>query len=169
MNHLFASKYRSILIFVSLLVCQETFSQKFLVLDNYGKKRIKLNVGDDLYFKQVGNPTRYHDYIVGLKDSSLVLSTRNIEMELKEFDKFYFPNHTTRFLSVGTGFIAGGFLFAAAVEPLIGENSYDQQESAIIGSSFLVGSLVFQLFKWKKFKVRKNSRVRIIDTTFRSQ
>ncbi|UZR94036.1 hypothetical protein [Chondrinema litorale] len=165
----YSINYKYILLFFSLLFCKDVFAQKFLVLDNYGRKRIKLSVGDDIYFKQVGNSTRYHDYIVGLGDSSLVISTRNIEMKLNEFDKFYFPNHTTRFLSAGTGFIAGGFLFAAAVAPLVSEKSYDQQESAIIGSSFLLTSAVLQLFKWKKFKVKKNSRVRIIDTTFRSQ
>jgi len=147
--------------------CELAQAQKLLVMDNYGKKRIKLNVGDEIFFKQIENPTRYNDYIIALRDSSLVLSTRNLEMQLKEFDSFYFPNSFARFLSVGTGFIGGGFLFAAAVEPLVGENYYDRKESAIIGATFLASSLILQAFKWKKFKLNKKRRIRVIDTTFR--
>ncbi len=157
--------FLSLFLFSSL----SAVSQKLLVLDNYGKKRIKLEVGDEIYFKQVDNPNRYNDYIIALRDSSLVISTRNLEMQLKEFNTFYFPNNATRFLSMGTGFIGGGFLFAAAVEPLVSENYYDRGESAIIGASFLASSLIFQAFKWKKFKLNKKRRIRIIDTTFRQR
>jgi len=154
-------------IIVFLITVFSVSAQKLLVLDRYNKNRIKLNEGDEIFFKQIDNPTRYNDYIVSLRDSSLVLSTRNLEMELKEFDSFYFPNTTARFLGMGTGFIGGGFLFAAAVEPLVSENFYDQRESAIIGASFMATALILQAFKWKKFKLNKRSRIRIIDTTFR--
>lgn len=162
-----AIKYLFSTIVAFLVTIVSVNAQKLLILDRYNKNRIKLHEGDEIFFKQVDNPTRYHDYIISLRDSSLVLSTSNIEMELKEFDSFYFPNNAARFFGMGTGFMGGGFLFAAAVEPLVSENFYDQRESAIIGVSFLATSLILQAFKWKKFKLNKRSRIRIIDTTFR--
>lgn len=157
----------SVLLFLFLVNISGAYAQKFLVLDKYGKKRIKLSVGDEIYFKQKENKSLYHDYIRGFGDSTITIASRDIEMEMDEFDAFYFKNHAAIYASTGTAFIGGGFLFASLVHPLVSNPFYNQQESLVIGATFIGTSLIFKALKWKKFKVNKNARVRVLDTTFR--
>jgi len=138
-----------------------------MLLDKYGTKRTKLFAGDDIIFKQKDNPTRFNDYIWQLKDTSLVLGSVQLEMPLSDFDSFYFQRNGILFVSAGSNYIAGGFLFAAAVEPLISDAQYSAQESALIGASFFAFAQLLKLFKWKKFKIGKRGRARIINTSFR--
>lgn len=146
----------------------EVLAQKYLILDRYTTKRTKLQEGDEIWFRQIEDKTRFHDYIGQLKDSSLMLGASRIEMPLSNFQTFYFPNHLLRSVSAQTNFVAGGFLFAAAIEPLVGGGEfYSASEAAIIGASFFVLGQTLKLFRWKKFRVTKNARVRIVDTTFR--
>ncbi|MBX2842358.1 MAG: hypothetical protein KTR26_11335 [Flammeovirgaceae bacterium] len=157
----------SVLLFLFLVNISGAFAQKFLVLDKYGKKRIKLSVGDEIYFKQKDNKSLYHDYIRFLGDSTVTIASRDIEMQMDEFDAFYFKNEAAIYASTGTAFIGGGFLFASIVHPLVSKPFYNQEESLYIGATFIATSLIFKALKWKKFKVKKNARVRVLDTTFR--
>lgn len=154
-----------------VLLCMALFmlapslsAQKYLLLDRYNTKRIRLYPGDEIWFKQKGNPTRYHDYIQDLQDSVVVLGSRGIPVRLDEFKVFYFPNRPVRALSAGGTYIAGGFLFAAAVEPLVSEAFYDAQESATIGASAFAFAQLLRIFYWNKFKLNNRSRIRIMDT-----
>ena len=160
MNPQFFTK--ALLFLIITLSVQQAYSQKYLVLDRYGKKRIKLYPGDELWFKQKENKTFFHDYILSLTDSSVYLGSVGYELPLDEFAIFYFPNTGVRALEAGAQSLAGGFLIAAAVEPLVSNAFYDAQESALIGSSALGASLISRLFRWKKFRVTKNSRVRVL-------
>ncbi|MEN7551227.1 hypothetical protein AAG747_25135 [Rapidithrix thailandica] len=153
---------------ILLLLCiSSAYSQKYLVLDKYGKKRIKLSVGDEIYFKQKNNKVLFHDYLLALKDTTVILGEANLEYPIKDFESFYFPNKGMRFLGLGSNTIGFGFLFAASVYPLVSEPAYSQSESAILGGSFVALGQLLRFFRWKKFKLRKNSRIRILDTTFR--
>ena len=155
------------LAFTLLILSQALFAQKFLVLDKYGTKRTKLIEGDQIYFKQLNNKALFRDYIGTLKDTSLILQSTQFEMPLNEFDSFYFRRDGLMYLSYSTHIMTGGFLFAAAMHPLISNAQYDAKESAIIGVSFFAFGQILKLFKWNKFRINKNGRVRIIDTTFR--
>jgi len=156
----------SLLTLCLLNVLPETLAQRYLVLDRYGKKRIRIYPGDEIWFRQKDNKTFFHDYVHALTDSSIYLGSVGYELPLSEFETFYFPNTLMRTLESGNYSIAGGFLFAAAVEPLVGNARYDAQESATIGSGALALGLFSRLFRWKKFKINKNSRIRVLSSDY---
>jgi hypothetical protein len=146
-------------------VTEPLIAQKFLVLDRFGKSRIRLAEGDLVAFKQKGNKVMYRDVIRELGDSTVMFGSQVQPFKLSEFDSFHFRRTGITFVRGGTTFIGSGFLFAALVEPLIGDSRYDRRESAIIGATFLGGSQLLRLFEKKTFRVNDRSRVRIIDTT----
>ncbi len=154
-------------LFLIAVTISSSFAQKILVLDKYGTKRTRITAGEEIIFRQLNNKTKYHDFISSLRDSTLILGEAKIEFPLNDFDTFYFRRPGIQYVSIGTTFIGGGFMFASAVYPLVGDPAYDQRESFIIGASFLAFSQLIKAFKYKKFKVRKNSRVRILDLTYR--
>lgn len=141
-------------------------NQKFLVLDRYTTKRIKLYEGDFIWFKLKNDDFRMKDYIKELKDSTLVLAKRNKEIRLTEIESFYFTRSGWQLASRGLGYIGGGFLLSAAVYPLMGNPQYDQRESAITGLTALAISQFAKLFHRKRYQVTDNTRVRIIEIRF---
>ncbi|GAB4327314.1 MAG: hypothetical protein OHK0038_00950 [Flammeovirgaceae bacterium] len=157
------------LIFCLLLVFSFNASaQKYLVLDNYGLNRTLLKVGDDINFRQKGNKTWYKDKILALKDTSLILEEAQMEIALSQLSQIRFRRGSVKVLASGTDLLAGGFLFSAAVYPLVGEPNYSQQESTIIGLTSLALGQVVRRFKWKKYKlINQNTRIQIIDTSFK--
>ncbi len=161
--------YLSVCIFFLVVYCTtESLAQKFLAIDRYSTKRKRLQVGDPLRFRQVGNPAIYNDYIALLKDTTLILSSNGFEFPLRDFETIYFQRLAPTFLQYSGGFIAAGFLFAAAVHPLVSNAQYDRRESLVIGASFLTISQGVRFFKWNKYHTTRRARVRIIDTTFKA-
>lgn len=142
-------------------------AQKYLVIDRYGPKRIKLKEGDLIRFRQKGNKTYYRDVILALKDSTVVLEKAGLELPLSDFASFRFPNSLALAATGGGGFVGTGFLISSAVYPAIEDPQYDQKESAVIGASFLGLATLGYLARWKTYRIGKRARVRIVDTTFR--
>ncbi|WP_448520027.1 hypothetical protein [Rhodoflexus sp.] len=146
-----------------------TVSGKFIMLDRYGTKRIRLPEGSEIYFKLNGDKRKTRDYIgeIWEKDTAIYLVQSKQAVPLQDFESFYFPRNHISSLSGKAVFVGSGFLFAAAVADLIPNRFYDQRESAIIGGSFLVLSQSIKVFKWKRFKVKPSrSRARIINTSW---
>jgi hypothetical protein len=139
---------------------------KFLVLDRYTTKRIKLYEGDAIWVKLKGEDFKMKDYIKQLKDSTLVLGKRDQEIPLNDIEAFYFHRTGWQMLSGGLGYIGAGFVFSAAVHPLIRDAQYDQKEAATIGLTALALSQVVKLFHRKKYHIGPNTRVRIIEVRF---
>jgi hypothetical protein len=140
--------------------------QKYLVLDKYSLNRIYLAEGDAIRFRLKGEKTIFNDHIEELndKDSTIFLAGAKIGIPTQEFAQFYFDRKWLNFMRAGLGFIGGGFLFSAAVHPLIGQNAnYEPKEQAIIGASALVLGQTTRFFRTKRFKINKNSRIRILD------
>jgi hypothetical protein len=143
-------------------------AQKYLVLDHYGLNRTLLKEGDEIYFRQKGNKTWYKDKILALKDTSLILEEAQMEIAINQFDQFKFRRSGVRLLASGADLFAGGFLFSAAVYPLVGDPNYSQSESTIIGISSLALGQIVRRFKWKKYKLQhENTRIKIVNTSFK--
>ncbi len=158
-----------ILLLLTTCLCSgKAIAQKYLIVDKYGTKRIKLKEGDAIRFRQKNNPTWYKDVILELKDTSLVLQDAAMEIPVSDFSELRFPSTGSLLLMGSTGFMATGFLVSAAVHPLVKDAQYDQKESAIIGASFLGAGLIGSIFRWNKYKIGKRARVRIVDTTFKT-
>lgn len=162
-------KERLLLAFTLLCLCQPILAQnqKFLVIDRYGMKRIKFAEGDKIWFSlKKDGKYRYKDVIGELRDSTMYLAKRKTFIKLSEISAFYFTNGFSLWFTGGSYFVGTGFLFSAAVHPLISNAQYDQKESAIIGASFLALGQLVRLFRRRKFKVTDNTRIRILDLSF---
>lgn len=157
--------------FFLLFVIQTGYSQlnlKFLVLDRYGMKQIKLAEGDKIWFSIKGEKRRYKDVIAKLNenDSTITLAKRKHDLKVSDISHFYFYRSGMLWLTGGTSFIGTGFAISSAVHPLVGEAQYSQKEHAILGASFIGIGQLARLFVRKKYTVTKNTRVRIMDLSF---
>lgn len=144
-------------------------SGKYIMLDRYGLKRIRLPEGTEIYFKLQGDKRKTRDYIgeIWEKDTAIYLVQSKQAVPLHEFRSFHFPRRHVSMISNQAIFVGCGFLFAAAVADLIPARLYDQRESAIIGGSFLVFSQSVKVFKWKNFKIKPGkSRARIMNNSW---
>ncbi|PWJ42403.1 hypothetical protein [Sediminitomix flava] len=160
----------SLLLIVSI---QQVWAQKYLVVDNYNKKRERYFVGDDLYLSVRGEKKIFHDKILALTDSTITLENQNEELVLSEIDAIYLKRKWVTITSTGLGFIGFGFLFSGAVYPLLEDQRYEQDESFITGAAFVVAAAALQLkpIKYRKFDFTDGdrSRIRILDHTFDQQ
>lgn len=145
---------------------EKLLPQKYLVLDKYSPHRLFLAEGSPIRFSLKEDKNIYNDHIeeLNVKDSAIYLAGAKIYVPVKEFSCFYFDRKWINFSRAGFGLIGGGFLISAAVYPLMGNNvNYEPREQAVIGASTLAAGQVVRLFKVKKFKLNKNSRIRILD------
>jgi len=143
------------------LCCSNLSAQKYLVLDHYGKNRVRIPLGSELTFTLLGDKRKHRSRLVGLVDSVVIMGNNDIYLRLDDFDAFYFHRNHWRSLRYGTLVPAAGFLIGAAVYPLVSNPFYDQQESAFIGLAFLALGQSFRLLEWKKFRVSKKARARV--------
>jgi hypothetical protein len=144
---------------------QQVPTQKFLVLDRYTTKRIKLQVGDPIWFRLKGEGMfRMNDYIKELRDTTLVLGKRDQEIALSDIEAFYFHRGFWRALGPKMAFMGAGFLISGLVQPLIGGAQYDRGEAFAIGASAVVLSQSTRIFYRKRFRLgTSRARARIID------
>lgn len=138
---------------------ERNLSQQYLVLDRYGKNRIRIPLGSEVTFKLHGDKRKHSSRIMGLADSVVIMGDLDIYLHLSDFEAFYFHRSHWTALRMGTLVPVAGFLIAAAVHPTISNPFYDQEESALIGLGFLAAGQSFRLLEWKKFKVNKNARI----------
>jgi len=142
-----------------VLCCSSVSAQQYLVLDRYGRNRVKIPMGSEITFKLKGDKRKHQSRIVGIADSVVILGDRDIYLRMDDFEAFYFHRGHWKALRYGTLVPAAGFLISAAVHPLVSNPFYDQEDSALIGLGFLALGQTFRLFEWKKFNVSKNARM----------
>ena len=152
-------KYIIICLSIWLFFQSPLCAQQYLVLDRYGKTRVKLPMGSEVTFTLKGDKRKYQSRIVAVADSVVILGDLDIYLKFDDFETFYFHRAHWKALRYGTLIPATGFLIGAAVHPLVSNPFYDQQDSALIGLGFLALGQSFRLFEWKKFKVSKNARI----------
>lgn len=146
-------------IWLQFMICSNLVAQQYLVLDRYGKNRIRIPMGSEVTFTLKGDKRKHSSRLVGLVDSVVIMGNNDIYLKLEDFDTFYFHRTHWKVLRYGTLVPATGFLIAAAVHPTVSNPFYDQEESALIGLGFLALGQSFRLLEWKKFRVSKNARV----------
>ena len=145
------------------------YSQKVLIADRYTTKRIKLYEGDPIWFKLKGeDQIRTRDAIEELRDTTIVLQNKNHAISIYEIESLYFHRKFFKEFAPKLGYVGGGFLFSALVHPLIPNARYDREEAAIIGGSAMAAGQASKLFDRKRYKINKNTRIRIIDLSFKN-
>ena len=141
-----------------VLVGIDTKGQKYLVLDRYGTKKIRIYPGEQVVFKLRDQGIKQQAVITKLGDSTIVLAG-DVYLSLNEFDTFYFDRPRLRGLRNSSWVLVAGFLIAAAVEPLVEEAFYDPGESVMIALGITAVAQSTRLYQWKKFKLNKRSRI----------
>lgn len=150
-------------LFFSLFFLSRTLSaQKFLVLDRYGTKRLKLREGDKIRFKQKMNNVIFNDHIALLKDTSLHIATSHLEIPLSDFHRLYFRRNIPHYIQKSTLYMGVGFLFSGLIS-----FGVRREDGILAGTGFLLISQSMHFFKWRKYNFNRRARIRIIDTTFR--
>lgn len=138
---------------------------RFLLLDRYGKRQIKLTPGDDVRFSTREHPkTRYHDLILGLGDSSMYLQKLRTAVPLKAVRAFYFRRTGWKGIRKGSYLAGTGFLLAAATQP--NTQFFHAGESLVIGTTILAFGQLTRLWDWKVFRIGKRGRARVMDLRF---
>jgi hypothetical protein len=152
-----------LLAFPLVSLAQTAPGQVQLIVDRYGKNRERYTVGDEIYFKVKEDPARYRDYIVAIGDSTLTFEHAQVTLKFEDLEAIYVQRKGAQFVSKSSNFVSGGFLFAAAVHPLVSNAQYSASESAVIGASFFTLAQAMRLFFWKKYKFEKRARIRSLD------
>lgn len=151
-----------------LLMCfQASYGQKYLLIDNYGNTRWKLEPGDEIMFRTVGSPYKNTDIIKELQDSIVVFLYSGAYVHVNEFEKIYKARHLLKTLTAASYFPAIGFLFSGLIAyPLVSNPLYDPNDAVYLGVGFLVFGQSLRPFHYKKFKIGKNARIRVMDNSF---
>ncbi|TAD95739.1 MAG: hypothetical protein EAZ97_14950 [Bacteroidetes bacterium] len=155
-----------VLTIVFLAFFSESFGQKYLMLDHYSTKRIRIYVGDQMYFKLQNDPTLYNDFLVALGDSTIFVSQVKEPISLSQISAIYFPLKLRKVAPMFTnlGILA---LISAAVGTQMKEKFFDPKDNAITGLALIGTAQILKLFKWKKFFiVQGKSRIRVMDMNF---
>lgn len=154
-----------IVLFVLLLGTTSAAAQQFLVLDRYGKKQIKITVGSTVHFSTHDLPkVRYTDVITGFGDSTILFRRLKAAVPLSAIRAFYFPRPQWRVLRNSSYWFGGGFLLSAAV--LSPSAQFNPDEALVVGGSVIVLGQLSRLLDWKRFRITKRSRIRILDLRF---
>ncbi|AZQ64974.1 hypothetical protein EI427_22395 [Flammeovirga pectinis] len=156
---------------VFFLVCifaveNDLLAQKCIVVDNFGRNRKKLYVGDPISFKMKGSHKVFHDEIHAITDSSFVIFKYKTTIPLKEVTVVQFGRTVPKAIGSGFAIIGCGFLFLGAIGRN-SENTYPKNIALIQGGSFLLLSLLGVPFYNKNYKIDKNSQIQILDLTIR--
>ena len=152
--------------FFFVLPAGSASAQKYLVLDKYGIKRIKIKEGEGLMFRHKESGKIYRDRILQLGDSTLRLEKLDYEIKLSEIDRVYFERGATRALSSGFAVLGTGFLLSSGIGKLTDAQGYSPEEHLWLGLGFMALSRAVLLFRFRKFRINKNGRIRILDLTF---
>ncbi|TAF33313.1 MAG: hypothetical protein EAZ57_06370 [Cytophagales bacterium] len=141
---------------------QVVIAQDILRLTSFNGKRKHILAGQEVRFKLKEN-TRlvFNDRALGFTDSTLVLQDAQMHLSYQRIKMFYFKRQWTEGMRYGASYVAGGFLFGAAVSPLYRRESinYIPQDQLILGLVFLAFSQSLRIWKWKSIQPFKEARL----------
>ena len=141
------------------------FGQKFLQIEKYGSLKIeKYYIGDDLSYQLSGDKTWYAGTIQDLiVDENIILfADRYIKLgDIRTIRKY---RRWSQSIGNQLFIFAGSWLFFSAAGTLVGwELRWDT--AIIAGSAMATGWLIKKIFKYKKYKIGKKRRLRMLDIT----
>src|SRR5210317_1217776 len=75
---------------ISMMCWSDLNAQQYLVLDRYGKTRVKIPMGSEITFKLRGDKRKHRSRLIGLADSVVIMGDHDIYLRLEDFETFYF-------------------------------------------------------------------------------
>jgi len=119
--------------------------------------------GDEFHFKLKGEEALFNDVILGFRDSTIIISS-GLRISTKDISQVYMPRNSVTTLRVGLQSVGIGFIVFPTLAYLTSKNKYSPKESIIIGVTMILSSQLVRLLpKWKKYKMRNNSRIWIVE------
>lgn len=161
-----------LLLIVLLFFSLEVFSQKYLLLDKIGsKRRLEFHPGDELTFKLHGESHFSNAVISHLSDSTIFFQDGLIT--LKNIDEIRIghrasgilgTSRTVKFKIAGVGLI---LLDQFNTGIISGEKFTLNRGVLIAGGSLIALGYILDFAQKKRFKIRGNRRLRIVDVSFK--
>jgi hypothetical protein len=154
-------------ILLLILIVSSAYSQKYIIVDSYGTKRWRLDIGDEIRFKTIDSQYRNFDFIKELQDSLVLFKESGAYVHINEFEILYKPRPVVQGITTSSYFPATGFLFSGLVAyPLITNPAYSQSDAIILGLGFLALGQILRPIHYKKYFTKRKSRIRIMDVRF---
>lgn len=152
------------LVILPLAVC---FAQNFLVIEKMGtKKRIEIYPGEDLQYelKKTGSYI-FEDRIMDLQDSLIILLLDTVHV--KEISTIHYKKEKSALASSFMILPVAGvalLLIDQLNHVVIAGNDFDLNPGVVVASSTLVAAgVLYKLLEKKKYKLKGNWRVRVVD------
>lgn len=141
------------------------FSQKVLQLERFGSPKVKkFYIGEDLNYQLIGDKTWYTGTIQNLIVEENIILFENRYVKLDDIRTLRKRLHWSKTIGNQLYVFAGSWLVFSAAGTLVGwELRWDT--AIISGSALVSGWLIKNIFKYKKYKLGKKRRLRLLDLT----
>jgi hypothetical protein len=148
-----------------------SFGQKFLQIEKYGKTKVlKFYVGDKLTYQIKGDKKTWYKGTINdllVDDNIIVFENRAVKMKDITVIRTFKNAGLSRSLSFQLYAFAAGFGAFSVVATLIGWWQLSALTAIVVGSAFVAGLLVRHIFKWKTHKMGKRNWLRMLDLTMK--
>ena len=154
-----------------LFFSNNTFSQKVLQIEKYGKaKTKKIYLGEQITFQLKGSKDWHSEILVDLKteEQILIFTNRYVKVEDIVTLKTFKNARMAKNLQYSLYSFAASWAFYSLGATLFGE-SLTEAAAIVPSSSIILGWSIRKLFSSKKTRIGKRKRLRALDIGFNDQ
>lgn len=153
-------------LFLFLGLSNFLFGQKFLQIEKIGSLKIKkFYIGDDLNYRLKGDKTWYTGTIQDLIIDENIILFENRYIKMDQIRTIRKKLQWSQSLGSQMYIFAASWLFFSGTADLIGWWEVRWDTAIIAGSALVGGFLIKKIFKYKKYKIGKRRRLRMLDIT----
>lgn len=139
-------------------------AQKFMQIEKYGSLKVKkYYIGDNLTYQLKGDKTWYAGRIQDLlvDDELIVFANRFIKMD--DIRNIRTRREWTQKVGTQLYWFSASWLFFSGTAALVNIWTLRWDTAIIAGSAIIVGWVLKKFFKYKKYKIGKRRRLRMLD------
>lgn len=162
---------RLMILFILMSISTNSFGQKFLQIEKYGKTNVeKFYIGDELTYQIKGDKKTWYKGTINdllIDENLIVFENRAVKMKDITVIRTFKNARLSRSLSLQLYVFAAGFGGFSALAALVGWWEISVFTVVVVGSALLAGLLIRHLFKWKTYKMGKRKWLRMLDLTMK--
>jgi hypothetical protein len=159
------------ILFILISICSNSFGQKFLQIEQYGKTKVeRFYVGEELTYQIKGDKKTWYKGTINdllIDENLIVFENRAVKMNDITSIRTFKNARLSRSLSLQLFVFAAGFGGFSALAALVGWWEITAFTVIVVGTAFLAGLLIRHLFKWKTYKMGKRKWLRMLDLTIK--